>query len=42
VVRALEALDLRYPEVDDETRARFGEIREILEGEPPTTPRRGT
>ena len=35
VVRTLSALDLRYPEVDEKTRERFGEIREILEGENP-------
>lgn len=33
VVRSLSALDLRYPEVDDKTRERFGEIRGVLEGE---------
>lgn len=33
VVRTLSALDLKYPEVDDKTRERFGEIRGVLEGE---------
>ena len=33
VVDALESLDLRYPEVREEDRARFGEMRKLLEDE---------
>ena len=41
VVRALDALALSYPEVDEKTRERFGEIRNVLEGEDPEAAARG-
>jgi hypothetical protein len=33
VMRTLESLDLRFPRVEDEERARFAEMRKLLESE---------